>query len=584
MSTLGREIVNKIVLKIDGAESLIQLSNKVDIYKKNLVEAEKAKTRFEKGGFESKKLFYEGLGLRGVDAMRSAIRKMAEEEEQIESKRNYRQKVQSKNYNGILKTDEEKKSLFQSAKDTLSSNAFKGVAIATAGYLVKKSISDAIDFNSIAVDIKKVKPSLEIDNIKKSLIELKKTAPGKSFEDLGIAYKFAVQNMKEEEVEGFLKIAEKSTIAFDMSAQETTESLTKLKTQYKLTNEEIADFSDKTAYAHHKFGTATVGNILRVQGNLAGMTQAMNVNKDSVLAWSTTLLQSGMDAGTVASSIENMITRLSALKGGRARESLKTLGISEEELRIGMKNNPAEMINKVLMKMGEAGKRKDVNIASLSSSLFGLNYQSQAVYLTEKFKEMVDLQDKLQGKVRGTNKELVYQGEVKNAYGIKMEDDKMVLKAAADNLNRISTAIGEFGRISGAFGTLRDVLGGVATGLETLNYEITQRKKDKLEMDELGIDNRDQYEAFKSGKPIGVYRESGNAMNEMLSQYNIGVGSALPNSMTGENQYITRSATSNNQYHFNIQGQNPTQIADEVLARVEQMNRSRDIMTQHLTQ
>lgn len=474
-------------------------------------------------------------------------------------------------FNQVAKTidnaEKKAKSFGQSLKDNIFS--YKGVAIATAGYLVKKSISDAIDFNSIAIDIKKVKPSLEIDNIKKSLIELKKTAPGKSFEDLGLAYKFAVQNMKEEEVEGFLKIAEKSTIAFDMSAQETTESLTKLKTQYKLTNEEIADFSDKTAYAHHKFGTATVGNILRVQGNLAGMTQAMNVNKDSVLAWSTTLLQSGMDAGTVASSIENMITRLSALKGGRARESLKTLGISEEELRIGMKNNPAEMINKVLMKMGEAGKRKDVNIASLSSSLFGLNYQSQAVYLTEKFKEMVDLQDKLQGKVRGVNKELVYQGEVKNAYGVKMGDDKMVIKSIEDNLSRISSAFGQIIKPSNNFfATLMEGTNAFATALEGASQIFNE------------IKNQTDEEKLANIKGYEIAQER----DKILSRYNVAVGSALPNSMTGENQYITRSATSNNQYHFNIQGQNPTQIADEVLARVEQMNRSRDIMTQHLTQ
>jgi TP901 family phage tail tape measure protein len=472
----------------------------------------------------------------------------------------------------IDNAEKKAKSFGQSLKDNIFS--YKGVAIATAGMLVKKSISDALDFNSIAIDIKKVKPSLEIDNIKKSLIELKKTAPGKSFEDLGLAYKFAVQNMKEEEVEGFLKIAEKSTIAFDMSAQETAESLTKLKTQYKLTNEEIMDFSDKTAYAHHKFGTASVANILRVQGNLAGMTQAMNVNKDSVLAWSTTLLQGGLDAGTVASSIENMITRLSSLKGGKARESLKIIGIDEEELKAGMKNNPAEMINKVLMKMGEAGKRKDVNIASISSSLFGLNYQSQAVYLTEKFKEMVDLQDKLQGKIRGTNKELVYQGEVNSNYGIKMSDDKMVIKSATDNLNRISTAIGEFGRVSGLFGVLRDVLGGVATGLETLNYEITQRKKDKLEMDELGIETRDEYEDFLSGKRSG--------MSSFKNNY--AIGTQLPSSMMTENKNITKNTSSNNNYTFNIQGGSPKSIADEVLATIQQMNRNKDIMTQHITQ
>jgi hypothetical protein len=75
-------------------------------------------------------------------------------------------------FNQVSKTidnaEKKAKSFGQSLKDNIFS--YKGVAIATAGYLVKKSISDAIDFNSIAVDIKKVKPSLEIDNIKKSLI------------------------------------------------------------------------------------------------------------------------------------------------------------------------------------------------------------------------------------------------------------------------------------------------------------------------------------------------------------------------------------------------------------------------------
>lgn len=555
MATLGREIVNKIILKIDGTESLIQLSKKVDIYKKNLIEAEKVQARFQKGGFESKKLFYESLGLKGTDAIKSAIRKMAEEEMQIEKT--------------IDNTEKKVKSFGQSLKDNIFS--YKGVAAAGIGMLLKKSISEALDFNSIVIDIKKVKPSLEIDNIKHSLIELKKVAPGKSFEDLGLAYKFAVQNMKEEDVEGFLKIAEKSTIAFDMSAQETAESLTKLKTQYNLTNEEIADFSDKTAYAHHKFGTATVSNILRVQGSLAGMTQAMNVNKDSVLAWSTTLLQSGLDASTTASSIENMITRLSSLKGSHAKESLKTLGISEEELKTGMKNNPAEMINKVLMKMGEASKRKDVNIATISSSLFGLNYQSQAVYLTEKFKEMIDLQDKLQGKTRGINKELVYQGETNKSYDIKMTDDKMAVKSIEDNFLRIRIALGQIIKPTNAFFTsLKEGTNEFATALEGASDVVNK------------IKNMSDEEKMSEIMKLSDNRSFEEIMSSVKNKYVI--GSQLPPSMVQQKQEISKSITGNNNYTFNIQGGNAKSIADEVLMTIQQMNRSKDIITQQLTQ
>ena len=308
----------------------------------------------------------------------------------------------------------------------------------------------AIDFERSLADIQKVNLHIDLKEAEKSLMNMSKYASGKSLTDLGVAYKTFAQTLKNQgDIEGMMKLTERGSIAYDMSAAETATALSIIRNNLQYTNDDVERLGDKISYSHHQYGNAQVPDIFAALQDLSGVMLNTGVNEDFATTYATTLLNAGFEQSEVGRSFSRLMQRLSMGEYWEGREAFQKAGREAgidmvklaNELVKGQKDGSAnDVLIKFFGKMAQA-QAQGKNTQAIWGLLGGNNYARQFQLIGALFQSnFLDLYDKLTNakKADGTP---IYAGEQQRAYDIVNETLSRQLLQLKNTFERVSIEI-----------------------------------------------------------------------------------------------------------------------------------------------
>lgn len=251
-----------------------------------------------------------------------------------------------------------------------------GVAKITAGAamaLPAISVSrDAMDFQSVMADVKKVvnfSPGNNIQKLSDQVLQLSTRLP-MTAEGIGqIVAAAGRSGIADTELLGFAEDATKMAVAFDKSADEAGTMMATWRTAFAMNREGVRHLGDQVNALTNKYGgnvnvvtdmVTAVGPLGRVagttSGELAGMAQMM--------------AKLGIESEVGATGIKNTLIRLSmgAALVPKARKALESLGLSATVVARRMQKDAGGTIIDVFTRISKLRKDRQVGVLT---QLFG---------------------------------------------------------------------------------------------------------------------------------------------------------------------------------------------------------------------
>lgn len=325
------------------------------------------------------------LSAAGVDTA-----KMASEQARLEAS--------TKSANAALAAQRARLEAVSRAQSKMDTNQAKradlrGQAMETAaiGYLATRPINQAMDMQSAMADVGKVidfapgqKEELASQNLKMAsdrliassgmtAVDLAKIEYAAGQSGIGNDKKDASgkvdQVEKQKSVVEFTRDAAIMGSAFDMSAQDSGETMAGWKASMMLDRTATLDLADSVNYLGNNFN-AKSADIAGVVKRYGAVGKASGLTPEQNAALSAAFLNPGTEKEIAGTGFKNFLAALTkgeaATKG--QKEAWKDLGFDPEDLAVDMQKNAPETIMRVLQELKEQPEEKQ---AALATQLFG---------------------------------------------------------------------------------------------------------------------------------------------------------------------------------------------------------------------
>ncbi|RON16036.1 phage tail tape measure protein [Pseudomonas frederiksbergensis] len=316
--------------------------------------------------------------------------KMASEQKRLEAS--------TKSANAALAAQKARLEAVSRAQAKMDANQAKradlrGQAMETAaiGYLATRPINQAMDMQSAMADVGKVinfepgqKEAMASQNLKMASdrliassgmtgVDLAKIEYAAGQSGIGNDKKDASGNVdqveKQKSIVEFTRDAAIMGSAFDMSAQDSGETMAGWKASMMLDRSATLDLADSVNYLGNNFN-AKSADIAGVVKRYGAVGKASGLTPEQNAALSAAFLNPGTEKEIAGTGFKNF---LSALTKGEAatkgqKEAWKDIGFDPEDLAVDMQKNAPETIMRVLQELKEQPEEKQ---AALATQLFG---------------------------------------------------------------------------------------------------------------------------------------------------------------------------------------------------------------------
>ncbi len=257
-------------------------------------------------------------------------------------------------------------------------NAARGRMLDAVGvsYLLAKAIAAPInaarEFENVMADVNKVVDFKTPDGLQKvstSILALSRDIPVAATGIAEIVAAAGQAGMKGDELLAFAEIAAKVGVAFDLSADQTGESLAKIKTALGLTVEQTATLADVLNHLSNT-SASSAGDLLNFMRRVGSAGVAMGFSARETAAIGSAMVAAGAQADVAATSFRNMAKALargeSATK--RQRKAYKKLGLSATDVAKRLQKDAVGTLEDVIKRIRDLPKEVR---ASTISDLFG---------------------------------------------------------------------------------------------------------------------------------------------------------------------------------------------------------------------
>jgi TP901 family phage tail tape measure protein len=234
----------------------------------------------------------------------------------------------------------------------------------------------------------------------------------------GIAYK---------DLSGFMKLAAKTSVAWDVSAAEASERLSKIKAATQWTIPQLTEFADKVNTLGDQSASAE-RDIAEMFSRSAAAAKAANVPLDTTLAVTTALASTGMQE-EVASRFWNAFSakvRMAGTAGKETAAAYKQLGLNIKDVDKGMKTDATATILDVLRRL-----EKSPDKAAIGVKLFGEQWWDEAARAGQTLPEIARLLDLIKQKSN-------WSGSLNKTLAVELE-------TTANHLERFKALTSEIG-------------------------------------------------------------------------------------------------------------------------------------------
>ncbi|MGZ4954447.1 MAG: phage tail tape measure protein [Methylobacter sp.] len=238
-------------------------------------------------------------------------------------------------------------------------------------YAATAPIKDAIEFESVMADVRKVVDLSdgEFKTLGKSILDMSATMP-MAASGIGAIVSAAGQSgVAKEELLGFTQAAVKMGVAFDMTGEEAGQTMASWRAGMAINQKQAESLADAVNYLDSNMN-ASAKNISEVVTRQGAVAKAAGLTEIQIAALSAALLNSGAAPDIAATALKNLTNALT--KGGSATKDqvavFKQLGMTSEEVTSSMQKDAEGTIKKVFAALAKAPAE---NRGALVGDLFG---------------------------------------------------------------------------------------------------------------------------------------------------------------------------------------------------------------------
>ena len=308
------------------------------------------------------------------------------------------------------------------------------VALGTSLYgLVKPAIA----FESAMADVKKVVNFETPQQIKEMEHDIKQLSKRIPIAVDGLTQMIATGGqlgVPREKLAQFAEIASKMSIAFDITADEASQSMAKLSNVLQVPIEEMTKVGDVINHLSNNTA-ATAQDLLTVSIKAGAMAKSFGMSHNELSALASSFIALGVAPEQAASSINMMTSRLKLLPvaTGAARDAFNMLGISMQEYT----------------NMVESGRGKEA-LLSVLESIKGLSTIKRSQALKEIFGEkvsqkvnaLIDGLDSLKTNLAMVSDEAAYTNSMQQEFEMRSATTANSLQLLKNQMSVLATNIG----------------------------------------------------------------------------------------------------------------------------------------------
>ena len=276
--------------------------------------------------------------------------------------------------------------------DSFKSSFIEKAAI---GASIAMPVKAAIDFESSMADVKKVvdfDSTEELNAFGKEIRKLSQTIPLLPTELAKITASGGQLGIAKKDLMGFTTLVAKIGTAFDMSADQAGDTMAKIMNVYGLGLKEMEGLGDTINHISDN-SAAKASEITEVLNRIGGTAKVMGLSAENAAALGSAFLAMGKAPEVAGTAINSLFTKLLAPEKQSAsfRNALEEIGLSAEELKDSIQNNPQKGIEEFLETLAGIDKGDKMGVLS---GLFGAEFGDDMALLVEglnNYKKAVEL-------------------------------------------------------------------------------------------------------------------------------------------------------------------------------------------------
>ncbi len=266
---------------------------------------------------------------------------------------------------------------------------------AAIGASIAMPVKAAIDFESSMADVKKVvdfDSSEELNAFGAEIRKLSQTIPLLPTELAKITASGGQLGIAKKDLMGFTSLVAKIGTAFDMSAENAGDTMAKIMNVYGLGLKEMEGLGDTINHISDN-SAAKASEITEVLQRIGGTAKVMGLSAENAAALGSAFIAMGKAPEVAGTAINSLFTKLLAPEKQTAgfRKALEEIGLSAEELKDSIQNNPQKGLEDFLQTLTEVEKSEQMGILS---SLFGAEFGDDMALLVsgiDNYKKAVSL-------------------------------------------------------------------------------------------------------------------------------------------------------------------------------------------------
>ena len=321
----------------------------------------------------------------------------------------------------------------------------------------------AISFESAMADVKKVvdfKTPEGFKNLSKDILALTRTLPMTAEELAAITASGGQLGVAEEDLKDFTTTIAKMSVAFDMSAEQSGDSMAKLANVYKIPIKDIGNLGDAINELSNS-SPAKASDIVNTLGRIAGVSKDFGLTENAAASLANTFISLGKSPEVASTAINGMLTSLNtADKGGKKfQAALKEVGISASQLKKNIARDGEGAIVDFLKRVEKLPKAKRTGVLV---DLFGKEYADDVSSIAGN----VELLEKSIKTLQETdeNGKPKYLGSMEKEFSARAATTENNLKLLSNSFTEIKTTLGS---------VLLPVINNVVNAIKPLVYWVT---------------------------------------------------------------------------------------------------------------
>ena len=313
----------------------------------------------------------------------------------------------------------------------------KGSLAALAGSAAGLAVvsSKAIQFEAALADVRKVVDGTDADferltgRIKSMTEELPLTATGLA----QIAAAGGQLGVPIDELDQFIELAARMSVAFDLSVDQAGEAVAKLSNIFNIPIENVEALGD----AINTLGNTTAAKeaeILNVLTRIGGTASQFKLTAEQSAALAATMIEMGASSEVAGTGINALLTKLQTanVQGPKFQDALDGMGISANQLAENIRTNPQQALTEFLRTLSQLD---DEARAETLTQLFGQEYQDDIARLLNGL-------DKYDASLKRVTDTGTTAGAMQREFNARMETTEAQIQLMQNGLNAVAINLG----------------------------------------------------------------------------------------------------------------------------------------------